>query len=124
MSDLTRREAIAGSGAALTLAMLGAGTAQAARSDENEPHVVVLPVTPDRVAVVARVGSGEVLKASQGAESRSQTAVKDIAVLGLAVAKNARSRVIVEVADTRRVVEMVASIDGARPPARVVRGLA
>lgn len=114
MSDLTRREAIAGSGAALTLAMLGAGTAQAARSDENEPHVVVLPVTPDRVAVVARVHSGEVLTASQGSERRSRTAEKNVAVLGLAVAKSARSRVVVEVAGASRTLDVDTRVEALR----------
>ncbi|AUN39726.1 dihydropteroate synthase [Tsukamurella tyrosinosolvens] len=47
-----------------------------------------------------------------------------LAATALAAHAGARMFRVHQVADTRRVVEMVASIDGARPPARVVRGLA
>jgi len=42
----------------------------------------------------------------------------------LAAAAGARMFRVHEVAATRRVVDMVAAIAGARPPARTVRGLA
>ena len=47
-----------------------------------------------------------------------------LAATALAAHAGARMFRVHQVADTRRVVEMVASIDGVRPPARVVRGLA
>ncbi|CAM3316114.1 dihydropteroate synthase [Tsukamurella hominis] len=47
-----------------------------------------------------------------------------LAATALAAHAGARMFRVHQVADTRRVVEMVASIDGTRPPARVVRGLA
>ncbi|WP_461167654.1 dihydropteroate synthase [Tsukamurella serpentis] len=47
-----------------------------------------------------------------------------LAATALAAHTGARVFRVHQVADTRRVVEMVASIDGGRPPARSVRGLA
>ncbi|AVM01304.1 dihydropteroate synthase [Gordonia iterans] len=47
-----------------------------------------------------------------------------LAATALAAATGARVFRVHEVADTRRVVDMVASIAGTRPPARTVRGLA
>ncbi|CAM3775764.1 dihydropteroate synthase [Tsukamurella ocularis] len=47
-----------------------------------------------------------------------------LAATALAAHAGARMFRVHQVADTRRVVETVASIDGVRPPARVVRGLA
>ncbi|MBY4570938.1 dihydropteroate synthase [Gordonia sihwensis] len=47
-----------------------------------------------------------------------------LAATALAAAQGARMFRVHEVADTRRVVDMVASIVGTRPPARTVRGLA
>ncbi|WP_238526277.1 dihydropteroate synthase [Gordonia neofelifaecis] len=47
-----------------------------------------------------------------------------LAATALAAAQGARMFRVHEVADTRRVVDMVASIIGTRPPARTVRGLA
>ena len=47
-----------------------------------------------------------------------------LAATALAARDGARMFRVHQVADTRRVVEMVAAIDGSRPPARVVRGLA
>lgn len=47
-----------------------------------------------------------------------------LAATALAARDGARLFRVHQVADTRRVVEMVAAIDGARPPARAVRGLA
>ncbi|WP_211220610.1 dihydropteroate synthase [Gordonia shandongensis] len=47
-----------------------------------------------------------------------------LAATALAAAAGARMFRVHEVADTRRVVDMVASIAGTRPPARTVRGLA
>lgn len=47
-----------------------------------------------------------------------------LAATALAAAAGARMFRVHEVADTRRVVDMVASIAGTRPPARTIRGLA
>jgi dihydropteroate synthase len=47
-----------------------------------------------------------------------------LAATALAAAAGARMFRVHEVAPTRRVLEMVASIHGMRPPARTVRGLA
>lgn len=47
-----------------------------------------------------------------------------LAATALAARDGARMFRVHQVADTRRVIEMVAAIDGTRPPARVVRGLA
>ncbi len=47
-----------------------------------------------------------------------------LAATALAAAAGARMFRVHEVAPTRRVLEMVASIQGTRPPTRTVRGLA
>jgi dihydropteroate synthase len=63
------------------------------------------------------------------AETLGVTAVTDrlegtLAATALAAAAGARVFRVHEVAATRRVIDMVASIMGTRPPARTVRGLA
>lgn len=114
MSDMTRRGAIVGSAAALTAAVLGARPAAAAHAPAKQPHVEVHPVTPDRVAVIARIPSGQELTVRQGSQVRRQKASAGVAVLGVAVTKNATSRVTVEVPGSRRTLDVDTRTDALR----------
>lgn len=114
MSDVTRRDIIVGSATALTAAVLGARPAAATDAPKPPPHVEVHPVTSDRVAVVARIPAGQELTVRQGSQVRRQKASAGVAVLGIAVTKDATSRVTVEVPGSTRTVGVDTRIDALR----------
>lgn len=106
MSDMTRRGAIAGSAAAIAAAVLGARPAAAQESSKAQPPIEVHPVTPDRVAVIARIPSGQELMARQGSQERRQKAESGVAVLALPVTKDAASRITVIVPGSTRALDV------------------
>lgn len=97
MTDVTRRGVIVGSGAALAVAVLGAATAEARSESASGPHLDAFAITADRVAVVARIPSGQTVTVRQGSSGVWREVADDgVTVVGVPVAKNATSRITVE----------------------------
>lgn len=86
--DVSRRALLGGAAIVLPGALVSA---------TNAKGVVVYPTTPEHAVVVAKVATGKKLVAWQGSTRREQKAAGGVAVLGLPVSRNARSKVTVRI---------------------------